>query len=102
MKELLKRFKMGAKGQLAQLPHMAIMFGVFILVVAVMAIVLGEFTGTQTENSSAWNISTAGSTALLTWSDFFTVIAVAIIAGAIILILLSVFGGMGGGRGRRR
>ena len=100
MRKLLKKFKMNNKGQLAQLPHLAIVFGVFILVVAVMSIVLTEFRDTQTAGSAAFNVSDLGNQALMTWADFFTVIAVAIIAGAIIMILLNVFGGVGGGRRR--
>lgn len=89
------------KGQaLGGLSSSAIAVLVLILVVAVGATVLQTIRGTQTENASDYNVTTAGLTSLVTYSDFFSVIVVIVVFAVIIgLFAFFTLRGRGGGDG---
>ncbi len=73
------------KGQaLGGLSNSAIAVLLLILVVAVGATVLQTIRGTQTADAHDYNITTAGLTALGTYSDFFSVIVVVVVFAVII------------------
>jgi hypothetical protein len=75
-----------------QLKNSVLGFGIFVIILAVMAQVLGVVKGTQTVNSAEYNITGSGMESLQTFSDFNPVIVIFIILG-IILLLVGAFMG---------
>lgn len=82
---------MKQKGQLAQLPAGVVLFGVAVIVMAVIGIVLQEFQDTQTANSIGFNVTADGLAGVDTMSDFNTVLAIVVIASVILGLVVTGF-----------
>lgn len=78
----------------------SILLVVLVVAVSVGSQILDQIQDTQTVNSTAYNVTGTGLTAMGDFADWFTTIVVIIVASFIIGFLLSRFLG-GLGRGRR-
>lgn len=88
-------FLKNRKGQFGSLQAAAIGLGVFFVIVALIATMLGEFQNTQTADTLEYNITQQGLLDTETLSNFGTVVVVVIVM-VVILGLLFLFQ-----RGRR-
>ena len=82
--------KLPKKGQFGSLQNAAIGLGVFFIIVALIATLLGEFQGTQTTNSLEYNITGQGLEDIDTLSGFGTIVVIVVVM-VIILGLLFLF-----------
>lgn len=78
------------KGQFSSLQGAAIGLGVFFVIVALIATMLGQFQETQTVDSLEYNITGQGLSDTETLSDFGTVVVIVIVM-VVILGLLFLF-----------
>ena len=87
------------KGQaLGGLSNSAIAVILLVLVVSVGATILQTIRGTQATNNYDYNITTTGLSALVTYSNFFSVIVVVVVFAVIIgLFAFFAMRGRGGG-----
>lgn len=67
---------------------------VLVIVLAVGAQILGQIRNTETANTTEWNTTGSGLNALNTFSNWFTVIVLVIIAVVIISLLIRGLGGL--------
>lgn len=80
------------KGQtVSGLQGSALAVVVLIIIVAVGATVLAEVQGTQTVNDSDYNVTDQGLEALLTYSDWFEILVIVLIATVVIGLLVRSF-----------
>jgi len=66
----------------------ALIIGVAIVGISIVAQILGTIAGTQTALSAERNITDAGLTALGQWGDWFSIIVIVVIAVIVIGILM--------------
>lgn len=86
---------------LGDLTPVAILLVVVVVAVAIGAYILNTIGTTFTANSAAANVTTKGTAALATFSNWFTIIAIVVVAAIVIgLLVRSFYGGgqTGGGR----
>ena len=76
----------------SSLKEAGIGIGILVIVIAVMAKVLTTVQDTNTVNSTAYNITDLGLSALDTFSDWFAVIVIVLIATVVIALLTFGFG----------
>jgi len=96
MKNIMKK-----KGQINSLAP-AILALVFAAIVLVFGLVISQsLRDTQTAGSDAFVAANKTIVGLGTFADFWEIIVLAIVITIVIGLLLLVFGGTGGGRGRR-
>lgn len=67
---------------------------VLVIVLAIGAQILGQIRNTETTNSTEWNTTGSGLNALNTFSNWFTIIVLVIIAVVIISLLIRGLGGL--------
>jgi hypothetical protein len=67
---------------------------VLVIVLAIGAQILGQIRNTETANSTEWNTTGSGLNALNTFSNWFTIIVLVIIAVVIISLLIRGLGGL--------
>lgn len=66
----------------------ALIIGVAVIGVSIIAQILGQIKSTQTANSAEYNLTGAGITAMGTWGNWFTIIITVVIAVIIIGLVL--------------
>lgn len=71
----------------AMLP-VALIIGIAIIGISIVAQILGTIKGTQTAGTAEYNITDEGLTALLQWGDWFSIIVIVVIAVIVIAILM--------------
>jgi len=93
MKQLFEKLfgKMNNKGQLAGATNIAIGLVTLVLIVAVGAIVLGDFQSTTTANSAEFNITGDGLTGLTNMSGQFGTVGTVAIAAVLIALVVGAF-----------
>ena len=64
---------------LNQMLPVALVIGVAIIGIAIVAQILGTIKGTQTVFSDEYNITSSGLTALMQWGDWFSIIIIVVI-----------------------
>lgn len=80
---------MNKKGfSLNQMLPAALVIGVAIVGISIVAQILGTIAGTQTADSVENNITDAGLTALAQWEDWFGIVVIVVIAVIVIGILM--------------
>ena len=88
---------MKKKGQIAgvfqQLPTIAIVLGIAVVVFVVMTNVVSSVQGTQTTNSAAYNFSGQGLTLFSNIGSQFGLLGTITILGIIVAVLVGLFGG---------
>lgn len=67
---------------------------VLVIVLGIGAQILGQIRNTETANSTEWNTTGSGLNALNTFSNWFTIIVLVIIAVVIISLLIRGLGGL--------
>ena len=66
----------------------ALIIGVAIVGISIVAQILGTIKGTQTSGTAEYNITGDGLTALGQWGDWFSIIVIVVIAVIVIGILM--------------
>jgi len=87
----LGKTKLDKKGQLAGASQLAIGLVTLVLIVAVGAIVLGDFQNTQTANSIPFNITGDGLSGLSNMSAQFGTVGTVAIAAVLIALVVGAF-----------
>lgn len=82
---------MGKRGQLQGAQNIAIGLVTLVLIVAVGAIVIGDFQDTTTENSSEYNVTSDGLTGLTNMSTQFGTVGTVAIAAVLISLVVGAF-----------
>lgn len=84
---------MSKKGfNLASLQSAAVMMGLIIITVSIMATVLGTLAGTQTASSVERNVTEAGLESMAIFSDWFSILVIVVVAAVVIGVLLIYLG----------
>lgn len=87
---------MNKKG-IAELSSAGLGIGVFVIILAVVALIVVELQSQTTADSIAYNITAKGLDALFTMAKFLGIIAIAIVAGYIIFVVVRAFRSSQGG-----
>jgi type II secretory pathway component PulF len=81
------------KMKLNEILPSALVVGVAIIGVSIVAQVLGQIKTSQTVSSAEYNITSKGLTALLQWGDWFSVIVIVVVAVIVIGLVMMLAGG---------
>lgn len=81
------------KGQISSLTPSVIAIGIAIIVLTMVFVILENLQTNLTAGGAARNATTTGITGLSKFSDFWTVIVIAVIAAVVIGLILSIFSG---------
>ncbi|MBW2986457.1 hypothetical protein KY333_03745 [Candidatus Woesearchaeota archaeon] len=84
-------FARSNKGSVDGLGKMAIGMGVFVIIVVIMTIVLAGVRDTTTTNTTERNIAVSGVAAMGTFGDWFDILVIVAIAGAILALIAGAF-----------
>lgn len=85
-----------SKKGISELAGAGLGVGVFAIILAVVALILVEFQGQTTADTTAYNITGKGIDALWTLAKFMGVIALAVVAGYLIVVVVRSFRVSGG------
>lgn len=82
---------------LSNLQAAGIAMVVLVVIIAIGAQILGQIQATQTENTTEYNTTGSGLTAMAQFGNWFTIIVLVLIAVVIIGLLIRGLGGVAGG-----